>query len=186
MNLLIPPLIASVMVTGYVSVAVIERSRSDERQFAAQNMVTHHRAAAETVSSMTIETVTAPKDVADPDMRPFVPVLDWKSVIAKDTADRIWLLTFLNDAGFANNSTILDTASAQIPYELARTDFTDGAYGAWNAASHSVASTAGKVEFAAANAPAIPDIMPVILSICERTGPAVVDCEGREPAPASP
>jgi hypothetical protein len=180
MNLLIPPMIASVMVTGFVSIATVERNSGVDRQFAAQNMVKHHNSVVENVKAMTIGTVTSPIVLADPDMRPFIPVLDWKSVIAKDASDQTWLITYLNDADFANSSTIIDTSAAQLPFELARTDFNDGAYGAWNAASSSVASTAGIIEFALANAPAIPDIMPVIISFCERTG-TVLNCAGNEP-----
>jgi hypothetical protein len=180
MNLLIPPLIASVMVTGFVSIATVERNSGGDRQFAAQNMVKHHNSVVENVKAMAIGTVTIPQPVADPDMRPFLPVLDWESVIARDTAGRIWLLTYLNDAGFANNSTILDTSAAQLPFELARTSFTDGAFGAWSAASRSVASTGGKVVFEGASAPVIPDVMPVIISFCERTG-TVLNCAGNEP-----
>jgi hypothetical protein len=165
MNLLIPPLVASVLVAGYVANAAFERNSGNDRSFAADSMLRYHRAVQEQAraSGTDPNDILSTTNASAPTIRPFVAVLDFKSVHARDTTDRVWTITYLDDAGYAKPSTINDQAAASIPFELARLQLREGTFGVWK--DNAIQSRAGVIEFDGGLSPRIPEGMPVIASL---------------------
>jgi len=156
MNLLLPPLMASVMVTAYVATASYDQTDGGERRYAADNMVRYHTLAVEQYRA-------TPAPILNPEMAPFARVLDWQSREAFDTAGRTWVITYIPSNQTGQSSTITGVAMSAIPYELARKDFSGGTYGIWN--GNALVSTIGTISFPTAPAPAVLDGTPVIATL---------------------
>jgi hypothetical protein len=160
MNMLWPPLVASVVLAAYVAIASFDRVDGDERRYAADNMVRYHSAA--------IELSKAGATVLNPDIAPFVSVLNWKSQEVFDNTDRRWVITYMASDPASQSTMISEVAVASIPYELARTNFSGGTYGMWN--DNILESTIGEVLFTSVpsgrpTVPLIPDGTPVIATL---------------------
>jgi len=156
MNLLLPPLMASVLVAGYVATASYDRTDGDERRYAADNMVRYHTLAVEQYRA-------APAPVLNPEIAPFAKVLDWQSREAFDNNGQAWVITYIPITQPALPSTISSIAMSSIPHELARKDFSGGTYGIWN--GNALVSTIGTISFPTAPAPAVLDGTPVIATL---------------------
>jgi hypothetical protein len=156
MNLLYPPLIASVMVVGYVATATFDRTDGGERRYAADNMVRYHSLAVEQYK-------TLPTTVLNPNIAPFAKVLDWQSREAVDTAGRKWVITYIPDTAPTQPSTIGSIGMSSIHMELARKDFSGGTYGIWKA--NKLAASLGDISFTAAPTPPVLEGTPVIATL---------------------
>lgn len=156
MNLLLPPLMAAVLVAGYVATASYDRTDGNERRYAADSMVRYHTLAVGQYRA-------TPVPVLNPDMTPFAKVLDWQSREAVDTNGRTWVITYIPVTQSALPSTISSIAMSSIPHELARTDFSGGTYGIWTGGN--LASTVGTISFPTAPTPAVLDGTPVIATL---------------------
>ena len=156
MNLLLPPLMASVLVAGYVATANFDRTDANERRYAADNMVRYHTLAVGQYRA-------TPAPVLNPDMTPFARVLDWQSREAIDSTGQTWVITYIPSTQPALPTTISSIAMSSIPHELARMDFSGGTYGIWNGTD--LVSTIGTISFATAPAPAVLDGTPVIATL---------------------
>jgi len=153
MNLLLPPLMASVLVAGYVATASYARTDGDERRYAADNMVRYHTLAVEQYRA-------TPAPVLNPEIAPFAKVLDWQSREAFDNNGQAWVITYIPITQPALPSTISSIAMSSIPHELARKDFSGGTYGIWN--SNALVSTIGTISFPTVLTPPVLDGTPVI------------------------
>ncbi len=153
MNLLLPPLMASVLVAGYVATASYDRTDGDERRYAADNMVRYHTLAVEQYRA-------TPAPVLNPEIAPFAKVLDWQSREAFDNNGQAWVITYIPITQPALPSTISSIAMSSIPHELARKDFSGGTYGIWN--SNALVSTIGTISFPTVLTPPVLDGTPVI------------------------
>lgn len=157
MNLLLPPLMASVLVAGYVATASYDRTDGDERRYAADNMVRYHTLAVEQYRA-------TPVAVLNPEMAPFAKVLDWQSREAFDDSGQAWVITYIPITQPALPSTISSIAMSSIPHELARKDFSGGTYGIWDdsTSTPTLASTIGTISITTVLTPAVLDGTPVI------------------------
>ncbi|MCA3452356.1 MAG: hypothetical protein LW715_08400 [Rhodobacter sp.] len=157
MNLLLPPLMASVLVAGYVATASYDRTDGDERRYAADNMVRYHTLAVEQYRA-------TPVAVLNPEMAPFAKVLDWQSREAFDNNGQAWVITYIPITQPALPSTISSIAMSSIPHELARKDFSGGTYGIWDDSTPTptLASTIGTISITTVLTPAVLDGTPVI------------------------
>lgn len=153
MNLLLPPLMASVLVAGYVATASYDRTDGDERRYAADNMVRYHTLAVEQYRA-------TPAPVLNPEIAPFAKVLDWQSREAFDNNGQAWVITYIPITQPALPSTISSIAMSSIPHELARKDFSGGTYGIWN--SNALVSTIGTISITTVLTPPVLDGTPVI------------------------
>ncbi len=170
MNLLVPPLVAAVALSAYVATLSKDRTDGDDRRMAADSLVRHHEAAV----GLSVDcSPDGPNlDETPTLMAPFVNVLTWKSVLAKDTQDRIWVMTYLGDAAGSSPTAISDSGVAGIPQELQRLDFSSGTYGFWKSGEDSgkLASTIGAIEFsdtADTQVPPVPDGAITVATLCE-------------------
>jgi hypothetical protein len=157
MNMLLPPLMASVLLAGYVATVSNDRTDGDERRYAADNMVRYH--------SLAVDQARAGLPVVNLNMAPFAKVLDWRSQVAFDNTDTPWVVTYIASAAVPQPSTIGDIAVSSIPYELARTQFSSGTFGIWK--NNVLASTLGDIPFTEVPAgrpapPVVPNGTPVI------------------------
>lgn len=150
MNMLLPPMVASVLLAGYVATATNDRMDGDERRFAADNMVRYH--------TLAVDQARTGLPVENLNMAPFAKVLDWRSQVAFDNTNRPWLVTYIASAAVPQPSAIGDIAVSSIPFELARTQFSSGSFGIWR--DNVLASTLGDIPFTAvpAGRPAPPVI----------------------------
>jgi len=160
MNMLLPPLVASVLLAGYVATVSNDQTDGDERRYAADNMVRYH--------SLAVDRARAGLPVVNLDMAPFAKVLDWRSQVAFDNTNRPWLVTYIASAAVPQPSAIGGIAVSSIPYELARTQFSNGTFGIWK--DNVLASTLGNIPFTEVPAgrpepPVVPNGTPVIATL---------------------
>ena len=156
MNMLLPPLVASTLLAGYLATITYDQTDGDERRQAADNMVRYHTLAVEEY----IATLTS---VPEPVMAPFVEVLDWKSQRVADSEGRSWIITFPGDGAVTRTSMIGEAAISSIPFELARTHYSGGTYGVWK--DNVLASDYGSISFVAPLPLPVPDGTPVIATL---------------------
>jgi hypothetical protein len=185
-NLLLPPLVAAVALSVYVATLSKDRTDGDDRRMAADSMVRHHEAAIRLGVSLFAD--ADPDDNLTPDdsvsVAPFFDVLDWNSALARDTQNRLWVVTYLGQGAGTTLTTISDPGIAGISYELQRLDFRSGTYGLWNAPTLALASTIGPISFDTLNVPAnnpripttIPDGAIMVATLCESPSTSVLDC----------
>jgi hypothetical protein len=177
MNLLLPPLIAAVALGAYVATLSNERSDGDDRRVAADSMVRYHEAAIR----MSVGMFPTPLTINDqPAVAPFIDLLGLDSALARDTQNRLWVVTFLR-AGVGTTPTIIsDHGIAGIREQLQRLGFRSGTYGLWNAGTTVLASTIGPIAFSGANAPPIPQTIPdgavMVATLCQVTQAGALDC----------
>jgi hypothetical protein len=124
-----------VALSVYVATLSKDRTDGDDRRMAADSMVRHHEAAIRLGVSLFAD--ADPDDNLTPDdsvsVAPFFDVLDWNSALARDTQNRLWVVTYLGQGAGTTLTTISDPGIAGISYELQRLDFRSGTYGLWNA-----------------------------------------------------
>ena len=152
MNLLLPPLMASVLVAGYVATVSFDRTDGDERRYAADSMVRYHTLAVEQYRA-------TPAPVLNPNMAPFAKVLDWQSREVEDSDKQKWIITYIPSTQPTLPSTISGIAMSSIPQELARRDFSGGTYGIWDdsTATPTLATTIGTISITTVLTPAVLD-----------------------------
>lgn len=166
MNLLLPPLIATIFVASYVAIATREHNSGQEKIFVADNMIRHHELAV--AQSATFPNVGPVIPVA---MAPFSDILRWDSRLAVDTQNRLWLLTYIGPGQTALPSNIGDAAIAGIQFELVTKNYQGGTYGRWQLPPTntnqppSLNSTIGSINFNASMAVQAPDQMPMIATL---------------------
>ncbi len=156
MNLLLPPLMASVLVVGYVATASYDRTDGDERRYAADSMVRYHNLAVEEYRATNAQ-------VLNPEMAPFAKVLDWQSREVEDGNGQTWVITYVPSTQISQSSAIGGIAISAIPSELARKEFSGGTYGIWK--NNALVSTVGTISFPTAPSPAVLDGTPVIATL---------------------
>ena len=163
MNLLVPPLMASVLLAGYVATVSFDRTDGDERRYAADSMVRYHTQAIEVYDPL--NPVASLQNVS---IAPFAAVLNWQSQEAFDNNNRRWVITYMASDRASQPTTIGDVAVSSITYELARTDFSGGTYGIWN--GNVLTSTLGNIPFTSVPRgrpapPVVPNGTPVIATL---------------------
>ena len=158
MNMLLPPLVASTLLAGYLTTITDDRTDGDERRYVADNMVRYHTLAVEEYN-VTLATVP------EPVMAPFAEVLDWKSQRAVDSTGRIWIITYAGDGAYTRTSSIGQAAVTSIPFELARTHYSGGTYGVWK--DNALESSLGIISFATSLPRPVPDGTPVIATLVQ-------------------
>jgi hypothetical protein len=181
-NLLLPPLIAAAALAAYVATVSRDRDNGDDRRIAADSMVRHHEAAIR--MSVILFADADPSDNLTIDdtlpVAPFMDVLDWNSALARDTQNRLWVVTYLGQGAGSTLTTISGPGVAGISYELNRLGFRSGTYGLWNAGTLALASTIGPISFSAAQVPPIPPSIPdgavMVATLCQVTPAGVLDC----------
>lgn len=171
MNLLLPPLVAAVALSGYVATVSKERTDGDDRRIAADSLLRHHEAAV----GLSVASFPASPNIDDiPALAPFVDVLDWDSALATDTEGRLWVMTYLGSGPGSSPTAISDSGVAGIPSELQRLGLGSGTYGFWN--SGTLASTIGAISFSNAEAPPVPNGAIMVATQCVLTSPSDLDC----------
>ncbi len=152
MNVLLPPLMASVLLAGYVATVSFDRTDGDERRYAADSMVRYHTLAVEEYRA-----TLAP--VLNPNMAPFKKVLNWQSREVEDSTKQKWVITYIPNTQPGLPSTISSIAMSSIAQELARRDFSGGTYGIWDDSKKTptLASTIGTISITTELAPAVLD-----------------------------
>lgn len=158
MNMLLPPLVASTLLAGYVATITYDRTDGDERRYAADNMVRYHTLAVEEYNATLAQ-------VPEPIIAPFAKVLDWRSQRVVDSTSQIWIITYAGDGPATRTSSISETAVTSIPYELARTRYSGGTYGVWK--DNALKSPMGVISFAIPLPQPVPDGTPVIATLVQ-------------------
>jgi hypothetical protein len=156
MNMLLPPLVASTLLAGYVATITDDHLDGEERRYATDNMVRYHTLAVE-------EYNTTLATVPEPVMAPFAEVLDWRSQRVVDSTGRIWIITYAGDGPATRTSSIGETAVTSIPYELARKRYSGGTYGVWK--DNALETPMGIISFANPLPQPVPDGAPVIATL---------------------
>ena len=177
MNLLVPPLVAAVALSAYVATLSKDRTDGDDRHMAADSLVRFHEAAV----GLIVASYPDSPDIDDiPALAPFVDVLSWESVLAEDTEDRIWVMTYPGNAAGFSPTAISDSGVAGIPLELQRLDFSSGTYGFWKSgtlpSTGTLASTIGPISFSSTLVSSVPDGAIMVATLCKLTPPTVLDC----------
>ena len=156
MNMLLPPLVASSLLAGYLATITFDGADGDERRYAADNMVKYHTlAVAEYYATL--------GPTPEPVMSPFVEVLDWKSQRVADSTGQIWIITYAGDGAATRTSSIGEAAVTSIPFELARTHYSGGTYGIWK--GNVLESVLGSISFVTPLPLPVPDGTPVIATL---------------------
>jgi hypothetical protein len=156
MNMLLPPLVASSLLAGYLATITYSRTDGDERRYAADNMVRYHTLAVEEYSA-----TLAP--VPEPVMAPFAEMLDWNSQRVVDSEGKIWIITYPGDGAVTQTSSIGAAAISSILYELARINYSGGTYGILK--DNALASPLGSILLATPLLVAVPDGTPAIATL---------------------
>jgi len=177
-NLLVPPLVAAVALSVYVATLSKDRTDGDDRRMAADSLVRHHEAA---VGLIVASYPDSPVIDDIPALAPFVDVLSWESVLAEDTEDRFWVMTYLGGGPGSLPTAISDSGVAGIPFELQRLDFSSGTYGFWKAGTllstlGTLPSTIGPISFSDTEAPPAPDGAIMVATLCRVTPAVALDC----------
>jgi len=177
-NLLVPPLVAAVALSAYVATLSKDRTDGDDRRMAADSLLRFHEAA---VGLIVASYPDSPVIDDIPALAPFVDVLSWESVLAEDTEDRFWVMTYLGGGPGSLPTTISDSGVAGIPFELQRLDFSSGTYGFWKAGTllstlGTLPSTIGPISFSDTEAPPAPDGAIMVATLCRVTPAVALDC----------
>jgi hypothetical protein len=181
-NLLVPPLVAAVALSVYVATLSKDRTDGDDRRMAAESLVRFHEAAVGLIVASYPDSPIIDDIIDDiPALAPFVDVLGWESVLAEDTEDRFWVMTYLDGGSGSSPTAISDSGVAGIPFELQRLDFSSGTYGFWNSGTFpstgTLASTIGPISFSGALISSVPDGAIMVATLCESPSPTVLTCD---------
>ena len=182
MNLLVPPMVAAVALSVYVATLSKDRTDGDDRRMAADSLLRFHEAAVGLIVASYVASYPDSPVIDDiPALAPFVDVLSWESVLAEDTEDRFWVMTYLGGGPGSLPTAISDSGVAGIPSELQRLDFSSGTYGFWKAGTllstlGTLPSTIGPISFSGTEAPPAPDGAIMVATLCKLTPQEILDC----------
>jgi hypothetical protein len=168
-----------VALSVYVATLSKDRTDGDDRRMAADSLVRFHEAAV----GLSVASFPDSPDNTEitASLAPFVDVLNLDSAVAKDTDDRIWVMTYLGGAPGSLPTAISDSGVAGIPLELQRLGFSSGTYGFWKSGTSpstgTLASTIGPISFSGTPVSSVPDGAIMVATLCESPSTTVLDCD---------
>jgi hypothetical protein len=175
-------MVAAVALSVYVATLSKDRTDGDDRRMAADSLLRFHEAAVGLIVASYVASYPDSPVIDDiPALAPFVDVLSWESVLAEDTEDRFWVMTYLGGGPGSLPTAISDSGVAGIPSELQRLDFSSGTYGFWKAGTllstlGTLPSTIGPISFSGTEAPPAPDGAIMVATLCKLTPQEILDC----------